>query len=385
MRSQAIQRGWMAAVALATLLASVFVTGCDDVETSNAAPGMLSPSASSDATATGIPTMGEIESALELTPPQAAALQPALATWQSAMEERRARFGDRAGGQRGPRGDRGGRRGQGGGFGPGQGRGPGSGQGPGFGQGSGANFPEGEPPLQTFLSACADVLETEQFVKLAELISEKRAECQSPGRGMRGGHGAPMFMPMMRFARELDLEQEQVQQIRAFVPEIAESARDLFSTYAEGTITLDALRDGIREIRIQIETRLQDILEADQLTQLEELIAEHQAEMAERRLEKIDEGSERKADFLTRVLDLTDAQQEQLGAALAEATARMETLLQAIGAGDVEIEDAITTRIEIREETDTAIRAFLTDEQIAVFDALQELRRGHRGWMAHRL
>jgi hypothetical protein len=237
----------------------------------------------------------------------------------------------------------------------------------------------------TFLSACADVLEPRQFVKLAELIDEKRAACDRPGRGMRGGHGAPIFMPMMRFAHELDLEQEQIQEIRAFMPDVAEDARDLFTSYAEDTITLDALRDGLRELRAQVEAHLQEILEADQLARLEELIAEHRTDMAERRLENLDERTERRADFLTRVLDLTDEQQGQLDAVLAEAKSRTETLLQAIGSGDIEIEEAITTGIEIREDTDSTIRAFLTDEQIEAFDALRDLHRGPRGWMAHRL
>jgi hypothetical protein len=79
------------------------------------------------------------------------------------------------------------------------------------------------------------------------------------------------------------------------------------------------------------------------------------------------------------VLGLSDDQSAQVTSILEASVAQRRAVLEALAAGTIEIEDALYQGYVIAQDTDAAIRAVLTPDQVTVFDALKKLLPGHRG------
>jgi Spy/CpxP family protein refolding chaperone len=351
------------------LLTVGFGTGCDESD-GNATDATVAPFVAQegvDDAGFGPPSLDELTARLDLTDEQARVVGEALREWQAAHEAMReqrrgeGRRGEGGPGFGGPRGDC---------PGPGEGRGGRFGHGPGGG------------PFMEFLAACSPVLETEQFVELTDFFAERREEHRGQVGNRRGPRGGGLLgMGLHGALREVNPTPEQRDAIREAVGESAEAVRGLMDRYRDDQISLEALRDGVGEARRELLSSLESILDAEQFTKLETVIAEMRAAMAERRLERIGEGIEHRVEVLTRMLSLTDEQALQIQATLESFLPRREELIRGVGDGSLEIENALYEGIKLRLEIHDAIRALLTPDQQERFDALRNLggRRGGTG------
>ncbi|MFC1572719.1 Spy/CpxP family protein refolding chaperone [Candidatus Eisenbacteria bacterium] len=383
-RSRLVLR-WMSTLSTVALGAFVSVltltAGCSESEDTQV-QSLISPQTSANTETSslmmGPPTLAEIADEVSLRADQETKMAAALESWRTAAESRAAIAGEeRRSGRPGGRRD-GSQRG-----GPAHGHGP---------HGRFQPAGGGERPLFTFIEVSADILDTDQFVNLLRYLGERQeahqemcAERRSEYRGRRGmDHGGAGHAGMDRgprfdeLADELGLTEEQRAAIQEARTEMREARKALHDEFAGGEFT-DELRDRMKEIREQFQAKLESILTAEQLAQLEELRNERRVERWEERLASFDERDGRHVEFLTTVLDLTDTQVEQLTAITENAHARARAILEGLIAGSITMEDAHTQRAAIHEETEAAIRAILTPEQIEIFDALRNLRSHRHG------
>jgi Spy/CpxP family protein refolding chaperone len=189
------------------------------------------------------------------------------------------------------------------------------------------------------------------------------------GRGGFGGPGGPGG----EFMDELNLTEAQ----QTALEEAREQSREAVQALIEaagGPGQLDeTTRAKLDELRQQMKQTLENILTAEQLAQLAELREARQAEMAERRDAVFTRGAERITDFLAQVLELDDTQKQQIIDVMAAAQTKIEALHESAREADTPREDLREQMEQIRDESKTAIRALLSAEQAAVFDALSNL------------
>lgn len=309
-----------------------------------------------------LPSLEELRTELGLTEEQSGVVEAALGTWQAGMEVCSDRIRDRArdrlhDGRGGP---------------------------PPGGHGMPGGFGEFEPPMLGFLESVVPVLEPGQVSTLADLLEARCNERPRfrEGRGGRHGHGPGpgpgMFLgPILQQIEGVTAEQGA--QIREALEGMRQEFFELRRAFAAGTVSAEDLRDRAKELRESIEAALREILTAEQYAAFEEAVAEHRADMAERRLENLEEGVARRLEFLGNVLGLSDAQKAQVAAVLDESIAARRTVLEALRDGSIEIEDALYQGYVIARETADAIRALLDPEQVEIFDSLKRLLPGHRG------
>jgi Spy/CpxP family protein refolding chaperone len=181
-----------------------------------------------------------------------------------------------------------------------------------------------------------------------------------------------------RILAQIDgLTTDQIQQIRVVLEGARPEFHDLRIAFVTGTISAEELRDRAKALRERIEGSLRSILTAEQFAAFEAALAEHRAEMASRRLATLAQGVARRLEFLANVLELTVEQKAQVAAVLEESVAARRAVLEALRDGTIEIEDALYQGYVIATRTADAIRALLTPEQAAIFDALKRLLPGH--------
>lgn len=301
-----------------------------------------------------LPTLVELTTALTLTEKQIPVVSAALADWNAAEAAFRERIRDRM--HDGRPGDAG------------------------FGVPGAAG--ENEPPLLTFLGTVVPVLEPAQVDELVALL-QARMQAGPHDEGM-GPHG-PMHGPgpggpgpfLGDALHELDLSADQRDALREQLHESGQAFHDLRVSFAEGTITAEQLRDGAKALREQLETVLAGILSDEQLATLHEAMAEHRAEVATRRLATLEQDIQRRAAFLEKVLQLTPSQASAVSGILEGTVPERTAILTALRDGTMQIEDALYQGYLLAEQTAAAIRAELTPEQAAVFDALKMLIPGH--------
>jgi len=183
-----------------------------------------------------------------------------------------------------------------------------------------------------------------------------------------------------RLVHELDgVTDEQREQIHEALAGKRQEFFELRQAFAEGTLSAEELHDRAKALRESIESALQSILTGEQYEALEALVAEHRAELAQSRLDRLEEGVARRLDFLSNVLTLTDDQRAQVSAILEQSVAARRTVLEALRDGTIEIEDALYEGYVIAQDTADAIRALLNPEQQVIFDSLRRVLPGHRG------
>lgn len=310
--------------------------------------------------APGLPTLDELTASLSLTTEQAAVLQSALQEWARQMEQRRNVRG----------------------------------------HGVPGGFGDFEAPLLRFLESVVPGLDASQVNGLATILEQRREQLGPPeggpgggggpggpghpgGPGLHGpggpGFGGPIADVLRELRDELDLDATQRDALHTLLMDSRETFHALRESFANGEITAEQLRDAAHEARVTLESQLAGILSDDQYTLLMNALATHRTEMATRRLEHLDEGVQRRLDFLTAVLSLDDAQTTQVGVILADSVTQRRALLEALRDGTIEIEDALYQGYLIAESTTAAIRDVLTAEQQAIFDSLKRLLPGNRG------
>lgn len=353
-------------------------SGCDHSETPNDPFGAAVTLTGTTDEGSGIEggalsnlTINEIDSRAGLTAEQREQMQTALNKLQAEMKERH----DQMKGRRGGRGRFGGQT-----------------------EDPPQECPEGEPPIQEFLIEASNILTPEQFVKLAELMTEKREQMMAErgersgpghggpkggmfGRGGPHGHGAGGDMEGIgeRLADELDLTEAQLEQVREIIEARFEEAKEIREQVRTGAITREQARELQRAIRESGREQIEEILTDEQRTRMEELHQERREERIDRRIERLENRIEKHASFLEQVLDPSDAQMSQINVLLADAIESHTAILNQVKEGALDHDDAAEQLKDLREATAESIRALLTPEQQTVFDALRDIRPKGRG------
>ncbi|MBK8232483.1 MAG: hypothetical protein IT349_05175 [Candidatus Eisenbacteria bacterium] len=334
-------------------------SGCNSAD-DEAVASPLSPEAT-------FGTLGDLPSAfalsdlpaeMKLTPDQSARLSSALETLAAerreradSWSERRARFGKHQG--RGGRTD-GGQDGR---------------------SGPRDWFPRGHEggkssPMIGFLEESSKILEPDQFLVLARFLDQRRESRRSEVQAFMGRHGA---RGLDRMARHLGLDATQQTGMRDLLERHAEGVRDIATQLEAGSMTAEQARARSRELRESLRTSAQSILTPDQYERIHRFRGERLARQIEHRVQRMDEQMMRRADFLGRVLGLSDEQTSRVRAVLEETISQRQTTLRNVGAGSLEPEDAALELWETEKATAERIRPLLTTEQQTRMDALLDL------------
>ncbi|MFC1475392.1 hypothetical protein ACFLQW_00135 [Candidatus Zixiibacteriota bacterium] len=358
-------------------LSSMFL-GCQgaDSESGPGTLGLTAPATTEAAAGFTPPTLGELLAEVELTTEQLQPMETALDNWTTAVQSRRETRQSE-----GRRGKRGGNR---------QSRGSGSECGPRFGGRGAGVLGEQEPPMRTFLAESAEILEPEQFSALATFLAERREAHREaiagnrPGRseGFRGRGGPGRLFHGQKqggLIDNLDLTEEQQTTLREAREQMRDTMRSLVGESGGRGRMDETTREQIRQLREQMKGRMESILTPEQLAQLEELRDERRAERQDKREVNFAQRLDRRVEFLSKVLDLDETQQQQISDILTENHEQVQTLHQNAREQDLPVADLREEIEKIREEADTAIRELLTAEQAAMFDALRSLMPRHRG------
>ncbi|MCK4548349.1 MAG: hypothetical protein KAW17_13015 [Candidatus Eisenbacteria sp.] len=363
----------VSALAIAGLL--MIGAGCSENETDPGMMGLTSPQSTSDTA--WMPSVSDIESAVELTPEQRVAMEAAAGRFRETFA---AAVADRP--QRGERGRHGAH-----------------GQRARFGEAG--DMPDHERPFLAFIGECADILGPRQFVQFTGFLAERHEAHRSEmaglgrggrdrGRGGRGGFHGRHFGPgescgerFEQMAGDLNLTEEQSAQVREAAEAMHERMRDFREQCRSGDCDREAVREQAREMREAFRAQLETILTPEQIAQMEEHRAERQSEMMERREARHEQRMEQRIEFLTRVLDLDESQAQQVRDITEAAMQQHQTLRESVRSGEIEFEDAQDRVGEIHEEAVAAIRDLLTSEQQEMFDALTNLLPHHGPRFGH--
>lgn len=236
-------------------------------------------------------------------------------------------------------------------------------------------FPRGNdgikpPPMIGFLEESAKILDPDQFLVLARFLDQRRESRRSEVQAFMGRHGA---RGMERMARHLGLDGTQRTGMQELLQRHAEGVRDIATQLEAGSMTADQARVQYRELRESLRTSAQSILTPEQYERIHRFRTERMARQIEHRVQRVDEQMRRRADFLGRVLGLSDEQVSGVRAVLEETIAQREATLRNVGAGSLEPEDAALELWETEKATAERIRPLLTTEQQARMDALLDL------------
>ncbi|MBN1825056.1 MAG: Spy/CpxP family protein refolding chaperone [Candidatus Eisenbacteria bacterium] len=374
MRNRSGSRLPTAGVVVMMILATFLFGGCKDEAESpvgsdltSAAP--TSNSATLSAAGEGIElTIDQIDAALDLTDEQAAALAPVVAEWTEAMEERRAEMqssrasiSERTRGRRGAAGRM-------------------------HGRSDGApEPPDGDPPLLTLLEGSRETLTSEQYTGLIELLAAKHQEhraamgaARDKGAGKDRGRAKDRDRGFMGFPDELVEQIGLTDEQRAALEELHESIRARMEELRGNGGERGENREAMRAIHEETRAAVDAILTEEQRTEMEALREERRDGQRERAEERSTDGIERRADFLARALGLDDGARAGIESILENAHEKMLALRDDDGGPEnrgARFEEMQT----IRDESSASIRALLTEEQAAAFDALAELMPGHDG------
>lgn len=351
----------------AALALSLAASGCTDNATADTPLGISSASVTGAAVGPmAPPTLSELKTALNLDEEQAAAVGTALARWQDQVQTRsteRHRMRDRndyAGPVNGP--------------------------------------PEGmmghEPPVMGFVAACSPVLDTAQFSSLCGMLAQRMDQQRDRMQQMRQdrlqdrvhdrqlrrdrtGRGSGSGPGMLQ---DLNLTPEERKAVREAMRTAEGSVHDLLESHAAGNATAEAVRDGALQAQNQLRTSLQSALGAEQFEGFSKALAAGAGRMAAHRLQRMENGdrSDRRIDFLTRVLQLDDAQAAAVKSVFDEAQYDERSLLEGIRDGGTTYADALYQGIQLHDRIHDQIRDRLRVDQQDRLDALKQLRRGPR-------
>lgn len=258
------------------------------------------------------------------------------------------------------------------------------------------------------LAEASDVLDAEQMQQLVDLLVEKRQERRrehrqqrmeqrqqqnpgglngGPGRGPgpRGGMGPHRGKgpgdgsgPGGGLLSQLELSAEQQEALAALREEHHAARQALVTQFRNGEITEEQFRAAGQELREQHRAAVAALLTAEQNAQLAQLRAERVLQHLERSLERLQERAEQHLALMTRILDLTDEQVAAAQALHEDAVTTLSGIVESLRGGALSADEARQAAQDLREQSRTAFRDLLTPEQQTLFDALEQLRGGHR-------
>lgn len=321
-------------------LIALFAAGCREDGTDNTGAALIG--ASDDVATDGLfapPSIEELKSRLNLSEEQTRQIAGILGQAQSLRNERRA-----ARGQRGP----------------------------------GGGPPEMAMKGGGMLADAAAILETGQLQEFSAMMKERRQAHREEMQQRFDEKGGP-GRTHERAARLLGLSDADQKALAEIHRSAGEQMRSLHEQFAAGSISAEQLRDQLRDIRTASEPRVRAILGDDAFEKMQSRRADRREEVAEKRLDRVDESPERHAAMLGKALRLTDDQTGQVKAALEKTVPAREALLKQVESGSVAPEEVLYQGIQIHKQASAEIRSILTADQVARFDAIEDLLPGRMG------
>jgi Spy/CpxP family protein refolding chaperone len=336
--------------------------GCENSDTTSGATALASAVPGNTDAMTGFtpPAIDDLIEELNLTDEQATAMEVALTAWMTAMEERQAERQQNM--QNREPGDRPGR-------------------------------PDGPRPAQTFLVACADFLDADQMVSLIAYLGDlrevhrnemqaqrqefmgQRGEGNGFGRGgKRHGDGDG---PRGPFA-DLDLTDEQQAQLDALREEMRQAMQALRQENAGGPPN-EATRQQMRTLHEQMREKMESILTAEQLAELEAARDARHEERSAQMQERFAARQQEHLEFLTGILGLTDAQQSQIESIMDNIHTQMQALHELMREEDADRDALREQAQDLRDSATSSILAVLDADQAKIFEALKDLMPGRGG------
>jgi Spy/CpxP family protein refolding chaperone len=189
-------------------------------------------------------------------------------------------------------------------------------------------------------------------------------------------------MLVEQWTEELGLSEAQQAQLQAALDAHRE-AMDALHEECAGNADRDACREKAQQLREELRTTLAGILTAEQTARLAEIRSERRAEMEERHDANVEQRTERHIGFLVSVLNLDEAQQQQLRAVLDSAREQHDRIREDLRNDQIDPEEAAARMEEIRNQTQASIREILTPDQQVLFDGLAELCPGPGAGFGH--
>jgi Spy/CpxP family protein refolding chaperone len=283
--------------------------------------------------------------------------------------------------------------------------------------------------LAEFLESSSEFLDTEQFVKLVQLIQERvearQAEAKATGergrfgragsgpnavgagragRGAgvgvgrgpqpegiarRGGPGfgagdAPLGLDVETLTEDLGLSEEQAAKLTDYFTEHRQEMRDQMREARQtGDFDPQAWWEQRKAQRDAVQEFLASELTPEQLDKLEQLREERQEERFAARQEQMEARFTRRAELLTKVLSLDETQQAKLTELFQARQEQQKEHFENRAGQDLTPQEHQQMREENRAELTASIRAILNEDQQVRFDALESLAeacpRGARG------
>ncbi len=362
-----MKRGRLLIAGLAMAGLIVAASGCSESESDSDSAALLSPAGSVVATeaAAWIPDISEIGAAVEMTAEQKEAIAAVLVEVRQSAGP--ANVEGRPGRMQGGRGGM---------------------QGRGAGRMGAGDLPDREPPFYGFLEKCSEILEPAQFAKFLNLLSERHEahrEAMEAQRGERPRHGmgresdshGPGPDMLDRVADELDLTAEQQAALDALRDEIRQTMQDHREQCRSSETPREECRGQAAALHEQFRARLAEILTPEQLAELEELRNARRADRMEEMQAGADERLDRAVGFLVKTLDLDDSQAAAVREIMDATHEQIQTLHESVRNDETERDAVREQGDRIRDETAASIRALLSEDQAAVFDALAGFLPGH--------
>lgn len=210
---------------------------------------------------------------------------------------------------------------------------------------------------------------------------EERRESQDGPRHRRDRRGpGAMHLLRGRLASELGLTDDQKTDIQAIMESRKDNFKALHTSYRNGDLTQEQLRNEMASLRADIEAEVEATLTPEQQAKL----AEIKQQRADRRDERKDNRRDRRDanhTAMVDVLELTQTQQDALATLKAEQHAKAAEIREQVQNGSLDREGAQAAMQTLHEEGQASRAALLTGTQ-------QEILNIHRALtqrvMAHK-
>lgn len=213
------------------------------------------------------------------------------------------------------------------------------------------------------------------LLKSAALIGMLFIMLTAVAQPRQGGFtGNSNFMNIHMLTKHLDLTDDQVTAIKALLEAQKDDIRALRTAGGDQQTQLEA----VRKIKDETEAKILELLTAEQVAKYNELLEKKKTRDQLTPQPMATSGGF--VGYLDRQLDLTDDQKTAIGAILENQRNETKELRRS---GTVNGDrEAIKAEVErIREETETAIKALLTPEQLVTYNEILDRRKRGGGKM----
>lgn len=252
-----------------------------------------------------------------------------------------------------------------------------------------------EPPMLTFLESTSMLLNADQFLILCEHLVSQRDQLRDDGIGRRERHGDRINRREHRDESEraergrdqrrgkgrmsrwvsddLGLSREQMSELHGVRREYREQSKALLESVVSGSLPADAGVAQAAQLARSMKADLSAILTSEQMATLDETNRNRIDRGIDRRMETLDTKLTRRAEFLARVLQLSEDQTGQAEQIFLASIPERERNLVGVRDGSIDPQVALLMGVQLEQQTVAELRAILTDDQAKRLDAMRDL------------